>query len=136
MSCYKCIHPVTKISSNPKDIKVIYKVVKTQCAVKKVGWAENKGKKYKVKLRNASISMLPQVSPPFFCFPHVHLDSNVFVSRALFDKVATLYMNEKCFKLQVWGFKLWMWGVKFLSEQRLLWMKNAWSCECEGSSEV
>jgi hypothetical protein len=35
MSCYKFIHHVTKISSNPKDIKVIHKVAKTQGAIKK-----------------------------------------------------------------------------------------------------
>lgn len=45
------------------------------------------------------------------------------------DRIATLSMSEKCFKLQVRRFKLQMWSVKFLSERQLLWTRNAWNCE-------
>jgi hypothetical protein len=102
MSCYKFIHLVTKNSSNPKGIKVIHKVAKTQGAVKKARWAHNKGKKYKVKLENALISVLPRLSPYLFYFFDVHLDSRIFVSRALVDKITTH-----------------------------MWITNASSCECE-----
>lgn len=47
----------------------------------------------------------------FLCFFPVRLD-NIIASS----------MNEKCFKLQMWGFKLRMWGVVFLNERWILWV--------------
>ncbi len=58
----------------------------------------------------------------FQCFPEFHpVFSNSFMCtlmvRFLFlmclDRIATSSMNDKCFKLQVWGFKLRMWSVNF-----------------------
>jgi hypothetical protein len=79
MSCYKFIHLVTNFFSNPKDIKVIHKVVKTQGfhleLGQNLGWSQKgrvsrkQRKKKKVKLRSAPILVLPRVSPCLFLFP-------------------------------------------------------------------
>jgi hypothetical protein len=55
---------------------------KTHDAIKKLRWAENKGKKYKVKLKNASIWSFLEFHFVFLCFFPMHLDSKVFVSHA------------------------------------------------------
>jgi hypothetical protein len=98
-----------------------------------------------VKLGNVPILVLPWVYPMFLCFPLMHLDDKVFVSHAPWPSSSfvrewemlqaasvkvqdanvrcrvfewtIIIMSEKCLKLRVWGFKLWVWGVEFLNDQ-------------------
>jgi hypothetical protein len=92
-----------------------------------------------VKFRSAPILALPQISPCLFLFlscvlltTRFHLSrayqqNNNFVCqwkmlqaanvRCKICKWATITMNEKCLKLQVWGFKSQMWSVEFSSKQ-------------------
>lgn len=123
-------------------------------AVKKLRWAWNNGKKYRVKLGNAPILVFPWVSP---CLYFVFLPCALtvgFSSPMCLDIVAASFwrllwmrnasqamsvrtivgvkcrvsewamaiVSEKCFKLQMWRFKLQVWGVEFLSE----WMWRSW----------
>ncbi len=94
---------------------------KTQGIIKKPRWVKNKGKKYNLKCidfdASSSFTLCFSISLP--CALMVG-----FLSLVCLDKVVVSSMNEKCFKLQVWRFKLQMWSVDFLSEWQLLWMKN------------
>jgi hypothetical protein len=72
------------------------------------------------------------VSSNFTLFFYVSLPCTLTIGSlflVLCDKTAISFISEKCFKLQVWGPKLRMWGLEFLSEWQLLWTRNIWSCE-------
>lgn len=137
--------PSVKLSLKSPKLKVLtLSLAKSQGTILKLRWAWNKGKKYRVKLRNAPILVLPQVSHCLFLFLFCTLTVR-FSSLMCLDIVATsswrlLWMrnvlqgvsvrivvsvrcrvcewamaivSEKCFKLEMWRFKLQMWSVEF-----------------------
>ncbi len=100
-----------KLSVKSPKLKVFtLSWTKTQSTIlKKLGWVENEGKKYRVKTQKCThfsasmiFSLCFSVSVP--CALAVR-----FSSLMCLDKVATSSMSEKCFKLR-------MWSVEFLSE--------------------
>jgi len=123
---------IIKLSVKLSKLRVLtLSWAKTQDVVKKSRWVENKGKKLQGETQkctnfDASSSFTLSFFVSFSCALTIGFSFLMGL-----DKVATLSTSEKCFKLQVWRFKLWMWGVEFLSERWLLWMINAWSCKLQ-----
>jgi hypothetical protein len=117
--------------------KVICKITKTQGFHPKldqnsrrnqkarVSWKWRKkiqGETWKCTNFNASMNFTLCFSVSLSCALVVGFSSLVCL-----DKTTASSMSEKCFKLR-------MWSVEFLSEQQLLWVRNAWSYKCEGSN--
>ncbi len=117
---------------------------KTQGTIKKPRWTKNKGKKYKMKLINASISVFPWISPYVFLFPSfISLLCTLTIGFSFFmrlDKVTVFFMSEKCCKLQVWRFKVQVtnvkcrvfeWMMDTMSEKCFKLQVWGFNCECE-----